>query len=126
MIRTTPPFALALLLAACAAPTPPQHPPVESPEAALALSSADCLAMKLKPADPMPASAIPEEVLRKAQSGWVAMRYDVVAGKAHNVTVIASSPPGLYDAYALNYARQYSEPSGASVRGCVMTVNIKF
>lgn len=60
----------------------------------------------------MPASAIPEDVLRKAQSGWVAVSYDVVAGKAQNIKVVASNPPGLYDAYVLHYASGYSEPTG--------------
>jgi hypothetical protein len=71
-------------------------------------------------------AAIPEAVLKKAQSGSVALRYDVVAGAAQNVVVVASSPPGLYDAAALQHAARYREPTGTTVRGCVMTIDIKF
>jgi hypothetical protein len=74
----------------------------------------------------MPASLIPDEVLRKAQSGHVAVRYDVVGGRARNATVIASSPPGLYDAYVLRHVSAYTEPSGATVSGCITTTHIKF
>jgi hypothetical protein len=74
----------------------------------------------------MPVSMVPEDVLRKAQSGWVAVRYDVVAGKAANLVVVASEPPGLYDSYVLRHAGAYTEPTGATVRGCIMTTNIKF
>ncbi len=88
--------------------------------------SPECLAARLRPADPLPASAIPDEVLRKAQSGWVAVSYDVVAGRAQNVRVVASQPPGLYDPYVLRHASAYTEPSGATVRGCILTTNIRF
>jgi hypothetical protein len=54
------------------------------------------------------------------------VRYDVIGGKAANAVVVASEPPGLYDAYALRHANAYTEPTGATVRGCIMTTNIKF
>ncbi len=113
----------ALLLTACASPGPGPA----APGAAQALQvSPECQAARLKPADPMPVSAIPDDVLRKAQSGYVAVRYDVVAGKARNPVVVASEPAGLYDAYVLRHAAAYSEPTGATVRGCIMTTNIRF
>jgi hypothetical protein len=74
----------------------------------------------------LPVSLIPESVLRRAQSGWVTVRYDVVAGKAKNAVVVASEPVGLYDAYALQHANAYSEPTGATISGCVMHTSIKF
>jgi hypothetical protein len=117
----------ALLLAGCAAPPPSQpqaYPGVANP--ALLQVSPECLAAKLRPAESMPVSLIPEAVLRQARSGFVAVRYDVVAGKAANVVVVASEPPGLYDSYAVRHAGSYTEPSGATVRGCIMTTNIKF
>lgn len=100
--------------------------PASGAPAAVPQMSPECLAAKLRPADPMPVGAIPDEVLRKAQSGWVAVSYDVVAGKAQNTKVVASSPVGLYDPYVLRYASSYTEPTGATVRGCVITTNIKF
>jgi hypothetical protein len=77
-------------------------------------------------AAPLPVSLIPESVLRKALSGWVTVRYDVVAGKAKNAVVVASEPVGLYDAYALRHANAYTEPTGATISGCVMHTSIKF
>jgi hypothetical protein len=96
------------------------------PSATQPQSSAECLAASLKPSEPFTASLIPDAVLRKAQSGSVAMQYDVVNGRAQNVTVIASNPPGLYDSYAVQHANRYREPSGKTVRGCIMTIDIKF
>lgn len=121
-MRLTLPLLTALLLAACAS----SPPPPATAEAALLQVSPECQSARLRPADAMPVSLIPDEVLRKAQSGWVAVRYDVVAGKAANATVVASQPPGFYDDYALRHARAYTEPTGATVRGCIMTTNIKF
>ena len=120
MKKLIAPLALvALMLASCATPVPSTL--AEVPQA-----SPECLAAKLRPAAPMPASAIPDDVLRKAQSGWVAVSYDVVAGKAENIKVVASNPPGLYDPYVLRHASSYTDPTGATARGCVMTTNIKF
>lgn len=123
-----PPLGLSLCLGLVACATGPAEKPVSLDEARASLpqSSAECLASKLKPSEPFLASAIPDEVLRKAQSGWVAMRYDVIAGQAQNVAVVGSQPRGLYDAYAVQHARRYREPSGATVHGCVMTIDVKF
>lgn len=113
-----------LALASCA--TQPSSSPSAGPHGAAIAVSPECLAAKLRPADPMQVSMVPEDVLRKAQSGWVAVRYDVVNGKATNAVVVSSEPPGLYDAYVLRHASAYTEPTGATVRGCIMTTNIKF
>jgi hypothetical protein len=113
-----------LALASCA--TQPSPSPSAGPQGAAIAVSPECLAAKLRPADPMPVSMVPEDVLRKAQSGWVAVRYDVVKGKATNAVVVSSEPPGLYDTYVLRHASAYTEPTGATVRGCIMTTNIKF
>lgn len=123
-MRTLTPAFLALVLASCATQAPPPSP--GGAAAAVPAVSPECLAAKLRPADPMPASMIPDEVLRQARSGWVAVRYDVVDGKARNAVVVASDPPGLYDAYVLRHARAYTEPTGATVRGCIMTTHVKF
>ena len=113
-------FAVAgLLLASCASQAP-------NTSSAVPQSSPECLAAKLRAADPLPASAIPDEILRKAQSGWVAVSYDVIAGKSQNLKVVASNPPGLYDSYVLRHVSNYTEPSGATTRGCLVTTNIKF
>lgn len=92
----------------------------------LPVSSAECLASKIKPSEPFPASAIPESAMARRQSGWVAIRYDVVAGVAQNPAVVASSPSGLYDAAALQHAARYRDPGKATVRGCVMIIDVKF
>jgi hypothetical protein len=113
-------FVLAgLLLASCAS-----HPPGTA--SAVPQISAECQAAKLKPVDPLPINAIPDEVLRKAQSGWVAVSYDVISGKAQNLKVVGSSPSALYDSYVLRHTSNYTEPTGATVRGCIATTNIKF
>ena len=119
-MRSTFFAAAGLLLASCASQAP------NTSSSAVPQISPECLAAKLKAVDPLPASAIPDEVLRKAQSGWVAVSYDVVAGKAQNVRVVGSNPPGLYDSYVLRHTSNYAEPSGATVRGCISTQNIKF
>ena len=119
-----------VILASCASQSP--EPPgatagtLATSKATGTQATPECLAAKLRPAEAMPVSLIPDDLLRKAQSGWVAVRYDVVAGKARNAVVVASDPPGLYDAYALKHADSYTEPTGANVRGCIMTTNIKF
>ena len=119
-------LALCIVLASCATRPDEKASSLEGARATLPQSSAECLAQNLKPGEPFPASAIPEAVLRKAQSGWVAMRYDVIAGVAKNVVVVASSPAGVYDAAAVQHAARYRDPSGSTVRGCIMTIDIKF
>ncbi len=74
----------------------------------------------------MPVGMVPDEVLRKAQSGSVSVRYDVLKGQARHAMVVASNPAGLYDDYVLRHVNAYTEPTGASVKGCVMTTEIKF
>jgi hypothetical protein len=125
-MRTTIPLLATLLLAACASQPPAGSATGTGAGSAAIQVSPECLAAKLRPADPMPVSLIPDDVLRQARSGYVAIRYDVVAGKATNAVVVASEPRGLYDAYALRHASTYSEPTGATVRGCIMTTNIRF
>lgn len=117
-------FAACGLFASCASSPPPT---TAGANAAAALQpSPECETARLRAPEPLPVTSIPEEVLRKARSGWVAVRYDVVAGKARNVTVVSSEPPGLYDAYVVRHASGYTEPTGATVRGCIATTNIKF
>ena len=78
--------------------------PLDEARATLPQSSAECLAQKLKSGDPFPESAIPASALSNKQSGWVAMRYDVIAGAAQNIAVVASRPAGVYDAAAVQHA----------------------
>lgn len=116
----------AATLAACAGvPTAPGAN-TGGIDPSLLKESPECAAAKLKPADPLPASALPEDVLRKAQTGFVAMRYDVVRGRAENVVVVASNPPGVYERYAVAHARNYRDPGGGSAPGCIMTIHIRF
>jgi len=89
-------------------------------------SSPECLAKQLKPAEPFPASAIPAEAMTKRLSGFVAIRYDVADGVAQNLEVVGSSPPGLYDAAAMQHAARYRDPGRTTVRGCVMIIDVKF
>jgi len=115
-----------IALAACAT-NPAGTGTASAPGAAKSFaSSPECLAANLKPSEPFPASAIPEAVMQKAQSGFVAVRYDVVAGRAQNLAVVSSTPQGLYDSYALQHAGKYRDPSGKTVAGCVMTIDIRF
>lgn len=92
----------------------------------LTRNSAECEAARLPSPAPMPVGDLPDSVLRTRQSGWSTVRYDVVNGKPQNLRVVSSSPPGLYDPYALKHARTYSDPGGGSARGCIMTVNIRY
>src|SRR5512141_1683686 len=104
-MRKIPTIVSCLALAACAT-TSGDKPgdavlPLDQMRAKLPHSSPECLAKKLKPADPFPASAIPSEAMAKRQSGFVAIRYDVADGVAQNLELVGSSPPGLYDAAAM-------------------------
>lgn len=121
---------LCLVLASCATGTGrPPAAPAGTTAAAGTLppqSSAECLAQNLQPGEPFPASAIPEAALSRRQSGWVAIRYDVIAGEARNLEVVASTPAGLYDAAAMQHAAKYRDPKRSTVRGCVMTIEVKF
>lgn len=119
-------LALCLLLAACAAPPAGRHVPIDEARPTLPHSSPECLAANLPPAEPFPASAIPEAAMARRQSGWVAVRYDVVDGVARHVAVAASSPAGLYDAAALQHAARYRAPARGTVRGCVMVIDVRF
>ncbi len=117
---------LSMLLASCAAPPPARYVSLDEARPTLPQSSPECLAAKLRSGEPFPAGDIPESALANRVSGWVAMRYDVIAGKAQNIAVVESRPAGVYDAAALRHAAKYREPTGATVRGCVMTIEVKF
>ena len=92
----------------------------------LPFSSPECLAARLPPGEPFPASAIPAAAQANRQSGLVAIRYDVIAGVASNLQVVTSSPPGLYDAAAMQHAAKYRAPASFNVRGCVTVIDVKF
>ena len=98
--------------------------PVE--RASLPFSSAECLAAKLPPGEPFPASAIPSAAQSSRQSGVVAIRYDVVGGVAQNLQVVSSKPVGLYDTAAMQHAAKYRAPASSTVRGCVTIIEVKF
>lgn len=123
-----------LALAGCAtgtgtgatSPASPAYVSLDEARPTLPQSSPECLAQKLQSGDPFPASAIPAAALSQRQSGWVAMRYDVIAGTAQNIAVVASRPAGVYDAAALQHAARYRDPTRSTVRGCVMTIEVKF
>ena len=117
---------ICLCLAACATKPVDNAVPPQDKQTSLPYSSPECLAAKLMPGDPFPSSAIPEAALNKRQSGWVAIRYDVVAGAAQNLVVVSSNPPGLYDAAAMQHAAQYRDAAKATVRGCVTMIEVKF
>ena len=131
-------LSLCIVLASCATGTGPSsstssssntnqtYVPLEEARATLPQSSAECLAQKLKAGDPFPESAIPASALSNKQSGWVAMRYDVIAGAAQNIAVVESRPAGVYDAAAVQHAARYRDPRGSTVRGCIMTIEVKF
>ena len=125
-------LALCLTLTACATRSPETgkggEPGAGTAGAAVQRpsSSPECLAAKLRPAEPFSANALPNDPLLKRQSGWVAVRYDVAAGKATNVAVAASQPAGLYDSYVLQHAQRYRDSGGNMVKGCVMTIDVKF
>ena len=89
-------------------------------------SSPECLAANLRSGDPFPAGSIPEAAVAKRQGGWVAIRYDVMAGSAQNLAVVGSNPPGLYDAAALQHAAKYRDPGKTNIRGCVTTIEVTF
>jgi hypothetical protein len=123
-------IASCLTLAACATTSggPPVNAslPLDQMRAKMPHSSPECLASKLRPADPFPASAIPPDAMAKRQSGFVAIRYDVADGVAQNLELVGSSPPGLYDAAAMQHAARYRDPGRTTVRGCVMIIDVKF
>jgi hypothetical protein len=95
-------------------------------KADIPFSSPECLAAKLRPGEPFPASAIPQAALAQRLSGWVAIRYDVLGGAAQNLVVVGSNPAGLYDAAALQHAARYRDPGKNNVRGCVTTIEVVF
>lgn len=122
-----------LALAACATAPPDRTATVgapagaaDAPPASLLHSSPECVAKNLAAGEPFPASAIPEAARVRRQSGWVAVRYDVVGGVASNLTVVGSEPAGLYDAAALRHAAHYRDPGKATVSGCVMHIDVRF
>jgi outer membrane biosynthesis protein TonB len=115
-----------IAITACTTPSPNNNAPVADMKSAVPFSSPECLAAKLPPGEPFPASAIPEAALSKKQSGWVAIRYDVIDGSAQNLAVVGSSPTGLYDTAAMQHAAKYKVSGKAPVRGCVTTIEVKF
>ncbi len=126
-IHTSLFLAASALLTACAS-TQPAESGVPSPvdRANLPFSSPECLAAKLPPGEPFPATAIPPAALANRQSGLIAIRYDVVAGAAQNLQVVKSSPAGLYDSAALQHVAKYRASTSSTVRGCVTVIDIKF
>lgn len=116
-----------IALAACAGTKTAETGAVQGVErTALPFSSPECLAAKLPPGEPFPASAIPAAALASRLSGVVAIRYDVVAGVAQNLQVVSSSPAGLYDSAAMQHAAKYRAPHVLAVRGCVTVIDVKF
>jgi outer membrane biosynthesis protein TonB len=126
-IHTSLLLATTALLTACASNQPAESG-VPSPvdRANLPFSSPECLAAKLPPGEPFPATAIPPAALASRQSGLIAIRYDVVAGAAQNLQVVKSSPAGLYDSAALQHVSKYRASPSSTVRGCVTVIDIKF
>ena len=121
---------VAALLGACATPTPERAAdavaaqPVDRSN--LPFSSPECLAARLPSGEPFPASAIPAAAQASRQGGLVAIRYDVIDGAARNLQLVKSSPPGLYDAAAMQHAARYRTPTPVTVRGCVTVIDVKF
>ena len=119
--------ALGLCLAACAGTkVGDASAPQGAERSNLPFSSAECLAAKLPPGEPFPASAIPAAAQANRQSGLVAVRYDVIAGVAQNLQVVSSSPVGLYDAAAMQHTAKYRAPTSVTVRGCVTIIDVTF
>lgn len=118
---------LSLFLAACAGTkVSDRDAPLAVDKANLPFSSPECLAAKLPPGEPFPASAVPAAAQANRQSGLVAIRYDVVSGAAQNLQVVSSSPAGLYDSAAMQHAAKYRAPINSTVRGCVTVIEVKF
>lgn len=118
---------LGLFLAACAGTKTGESVALQAVErTGLPFSSPECLAAKLPPGEPFPASAIPAAAQASRQSGVVAIRYDVIAGVAQNLQVVSSSPAGLYDSAAMQHAAKYRAPNVLAVRGCVTVIDVKF
>jgi outer membrane biosynthesis protein TonB len=118
---------LYLSLAACSTTGPSgTNSPQPVNNTNLPFSSPECLAAKLPPGEPFPASAIPAAAQANRQSGVVAIRYDVIGGLAQNLQVVSSSPEGLYDAAALQHAARYRAPTKSTVRGCVTVIEVRF
>lgn len=135
--QSIPGLALGLMLALAGCSTAPTASgdatgassstgPSAAAAAALATSSPECLARKIQPGPPLQPGAIPEAVLGQRQNGLVAIRYDLQDGRPVNVRVVSSTPPGLYDAPALEHAQRFRDPARNTVSGCVMTVDIRF
>jgi hypothetical protein len=95
MKRPTSLLLAVLVLPACATPTSTTTGSGSGGGAAAVQASPECQAARLKDPDPLPVSALPEDVLRKVQSGYVVVRYDVVGGRTRNATVVASEPARL-------------------------------
>jgi TonB family protein len=58
----------------------------------------------------------PRELRRIEQTGWVAVQFDVAAGQVVKPRVLKSSPPGAFDASALQYIaeKQFKSPGTAA------------
>ena len=129
-MKTSTPFLLLLasvFVTACSSTKIAELGPAQSVESAkLPFSSPECLAARLPPGEPFPASAIPLAAQTSRQSGLVAIRYDVVAGAAQNLQIVTSNPSGLYDFAAMQHAAKYRALTSINVRGCVTIVEVKF
>ena len=125
-MKRLPLLASSLLLAACASSPTGSGSTTPVSKTNVPFSSPECLAAKLRQGEPFPASAIPASALANRQSGWVAIRYDVIDGRAQNLAVVGSNPPGLYDAAALQHASTYRDSTKSAVRGCVTTIEVTF
>lgn len=109
-------FPLMLVLGGCASNSKP------APEAMPKLESAGPFQCEnMGPLAYLPGQRLPvfPKVARSAkQDGWVILEYDVVGGRAANIHVLASSPKGLFEDFAIATVESTYFPSQKDGKNC--------
>ena len=100
----------AIFLAGCA--TKPARAPV-LPDPPRQLESAECAALGQFDYDIPPPKPNPQPY------GWGLVRYDVEAGVVTKAEIVASSPPGLFDAETVANVKRQRFPSLGTAHGCL-------
>lgn len=110
-------IALSLLLSACAE-TPPPRSQREAP--LVTETTPDCQALGSAVAGFDGAAYPVNAVRRNVSQGWVVVRLDVAQGRTINITLLDSSPPGVFDRASLEVVERLRYPSGSAAIGCRM------
>ena len=74
---------------------------------------------------PVHPADVPSNLLRPGNSGWVIVRFSMKGGEVIDAAVVASSPRGRYDAFALDHVKKKRNQKSPDAQGCLVSIAVK-